>query len=209
MNDDIDDDAARRESDELRALWSALPPPRAGADSDGLPSEDLSSADDMTRAAVERLRAAWAAHTVDVHEVPFALRRANAARRAPTVPRARRARRSLAPRMLALAGAAAVATALIVLALRNEREAGTPERANESSVAIGAGELRRDGSAEAPRAVERSAVQTEPVATLVEIPREDFKLRADGFEFEAQGVRFVLIENTGDAPSGAPATKSH
>ncbi len=205
MNGDFeDDDATQRGSDELRALWSALPAPRAGLDADGLPSEDLADSDSATRAAVERLRTAWAAHAVDVREVPFELRRAHAERSAREVQRSRRTRTTFALRVFVFAGVAAAA--LAVLALRTERHTGVVERTSDGAVAS---EDSRPGvGGAAPGAVEPSPVLEESVATLVDIPREDFRLRADGFEFETQGVRFVLIENTGEAHSGASETRN-
>lgn len=205
MNEDSDDGAAQRGSEELRALWSALPRPRAGADFDGLPSEDLADSDSATRAAVERLRSAWAAHAVEVHEVPFVLRSSNAARLAYVAPRARRARTTFALRIIALVGAAAAA--LIVFALRTERDPGALERATEGAVALG--DPSSDVGTVEPRVVEPSPLPADSVAAHVDIPREDFKLRSDGFEFEAQGVRFVLIETTGGAQSSASETKDY
>lgn len=206
MNGDLEDDeATERGSDELRALWSALPAPRAGVDVDGLPSEDLAGADDATRAAVARLRTAWAAHAVDAPEVPFEARRAHAERSARTVHRARRTRTQFVLRAVALAGAAAAA--LVVFVLRTGHEPGTSERTTDGPVATGG--TPPSVGAMAPRAVEPSPVSEESVATLVEIPREDFKLRADGLEFESHGVRFVLIENTGEARSGASEPENH
>jgi len=213
MSDDVDDDAARRESDELRALWSALPAPRAGVDADGLPSEDAEASDHLTRAAIEHLRAAWAAHAVEVPEVPFGLRRAHGQRLAlraempmqrstRTLEPSRRA--SSGPRLRILALAATAAAAVLVLALRHDRTSHDVERTREGLLVASGVDTPAGPSAEEPRELTPSPLPSESVATLVDIPREDFKLRADGFEFESQGVRFVLIETTGEAPSSAP-----
>jgi len=206
MNGDfVDDDAAQRGSDELRALWNALPAPRAGVDADGLPSEVLADSDSATRAAVERLRTAWGAHAVEVPEMPFELRRVHAERSAREVQRSRRTRTTFALRVFVFAGVAAAA--LAVLALRTERRTGVVERTSDGAVA--SEDTRPGVGGAAPRAVEPSPVLEESVATLIDIPREDFRLRADGFEFETQGVRFVLIENTGEARSSASETKNY
>jgi hypothetical protein len=198
MSDELDDDAARRDSADLRALWNALPRPSSGTSPDGLPSLDLSGSDGATRAAVEHLRAAWAAHAVDVPELPFALRAANVQRLARTAPRSRRAPSARALRTLVLAGAAAAALALVALRVTGEGPAGEPDRAVADAVTVDVSE---------PREVPQSAMPLSSVATLVEIPREDFALRADGIEFEAHGVRFVLIENTGAAQGSASGKK--
>jgi hypothetical protein len=220
MSDDIDDDAAQRESDDLRALWSALPAPRSGVEADGLPSEDVAASDDLTRAAIEHLRAAWAAHAVEVPELPFTLRSAHAHAHAQRLalrsnstahqlgritPPPRHARTAPTLRILALAAAAAAA--VLIFALRNERMSHDVERTDEGPLVAIEGDARFGPGTEAPRELEPSPLPTESVATLVDIPREDFESRVDGFEFEAQGVRFVFIETTGEAPSSAPATK--
>jgi hypothetical protein len=244
MSDDIDDDAAQRESDDLRALWSALPAPRSGVEADGLPSEDAAASDDLTRAAIEHLRAAWGAHAVEVPELPFALRSAHAHAHAHAqrlalrsnntaqqlalrsnntaqqlalrshstarqlgriAPPPRRARTTPMLRILALAAAAAAA--VLIFALRDERTSHDIERTGEGPLVAGGGDIRGGPGTDAPRELEPSPLPAESVATLVDIPREDFKSRVDGFEFEAQGVRFVFIETTGEAPSSAPATR--
>lgn len=205
MSDDSDDDTAQHEASELRALWSALPAPRAGVDTDGLPSEDVAASDDLTRAAVERLRAAWAAHSVHVPELPFALRRAHARRATRTAPTFRHERTRPGLRLLALAAAAAAVVSLFVS--RHERTSRHVELTGEGRVIADSGDTQVDPGTGAPRELEPSPLPTALVATHVDIPREDFALRADGFEFETQGVRFVLIETTGDADSSAPEKK--
>lgn len=207
MSDGIDGDAARHESEELRTLWSALPAPRVGVEADGLPSSDPAASDDRTRAAVEHLRDAWAAHAVEVPEIPFALRRAHAVRSARTAPQSRRARNRPALRFLVLATAAAAVA--LIFALRHERTSHDVERSGDGLFVASGSDTRVGTDTEEPRELEPSPLPAESVATLVDIPREDFKSRVDGFEFEAAGVRFVLIEKTGGANSSAPMTKEN
>lgn len=196
------------ERDGLRALWLALPGPSTRVDDDGLPSADLATTDPATRAAVERLRHAWSSLEAPDWDVPLALRRAYAARDARLAGDAKRVAGAPRPRALLrlAAGVAVAAAAAAALAVVLRQGAGTsapPPPAPDALVA----EHALDHAA--PRALTPSPIAAPPAATLVEVPRESFAVRADGFEFETQGVRFVLIETTASATSGAAAEENH
>lgn len=177
--------------DELRALWHGLP----AAPAPGAADEDLAAADPATRAVVARLQEAWRQRNTVVPELPFALRRAAALRRRgePSRPHVRRIIPWVAAAAVILAAAWLVtydrgpSISATTDVATTEAQSPEPHAPQQGPFSPQAG----------PRALQPEPLPPAPVAAVVDVPRERFALRADGFEFESEGVRIVLLDRGG------------
>lgn len=185
MNDD------EERIDELRALWRGLP----AAPAPGAADEDLAAADPATRAVVARLQEAWRQRDTVVPELPFALRHVAALRRRvePSRPHVRR--------IIPWVAAAAVILAAAWL-VTHDRGPSIPATTDVAATEVPSPDLHAPQTEPrvpqlGPRALQPEPLPPPPVAAVVDVPRERFALRPDGFEFESEGVRIVLLDRGG------------